>query len=80
MFRVDDVQGKEFRAVIISTVRTCASDAKKVDEIEMEEGFFTNPKVRLNFRNFLVCPFLKSVLMIIFRFLNNGLLVAKDWL
>ena len=47
MFRVDDVQGKEFRALIISTVRTCASDAKRVDEIEMEEGFFTNPKVHM---------------------------------
>ena len=49
VFRVDDVQGKEYRALIISTVRTCASDAKRVDEIEMEDGFFTNAKVRSSF-------------------------------
>ena len=38
--RVDDVQGKEYRALLISTVRTCASDPD-----ENEEGFLSNVKV-----------------------------------
>ena len=39
--RVEDVQGKEFRALIISTVRTSSSEPVS----EKEAGFLTNPKV-----------------------------------
>lgn len=39
--RVENVQGKEFRALIISTVRTSATESSS----ERESGFLTNPKV-----------------------------------
>ena len=39
--RVDDVQGKEFRALVVSTVRTCADVPIPEDEID----FLSNPKV-----------------------------------
>lgn len=42
MERVDNVQGKEFRALIISTVRTSSLESVS----EREAGFLTNPKVR----------------------------------
>ena len=42
MFRIDDVQGKEFRALIISTVRTCSGE-----QDENDEGFLNNTKVCL---------------------------------
>ena len=44
MFRVDDVQGKEFRALFLSTVRTCYG--RDDDDLEEDAGFLTNPKVR----------------------------------
>ena len=43
VFRVDDVQGKEFRALLLSTVRTCSTEQPNLEE---EMGFLTNPKVR----------------------------------
>ena len=43
VFRVDDVQGKEFRALLLSTVRTCY--ARDDDDLEEDAGFLTNPKV-----------------------------------
>ena len=44
--RVDDVQGKEYRALLISTVRTCTSDPEA-------EDFLTNEKVKLNMQGVL---------------------------
>ena len=43
VFRVDDVQGKEFRALLLSTVRTCY--ARDDEDLEEDAGFLTNPKV-----------------------------------
>lgn len=43
VFRVDDVQGKEFRALLLSTVRTCY--ARDDGDLEEDAGFLTNPKV-----------------------------------
>jgi superfamily I DNA and/or RNA helicase len=43
VFRVDDVQGKEFRALLLSTVRTCY--ARDDDDLEEDAGFLTNPKL-----------------------------------
>lgn len=43
MHRVEDVQGKEFRALMISTVRTSSTELSS----EKEAGFLTNPKVEL---------------------------------
>ena len=40
---MDDVQGKEFRALLLSTVRTCY--ARDDDDLEEDAGFLTNPKV-----------------------------------
>ena len=40
--RVDDVQGKEYRALLVSTVRTCATVPSTE---EPEEGFLSNLKV-----------------------------------
>ena len=41
VFRVDDVQGEEFQALIISTVRTCI----KEPPAEEDGGFLTDPRV-----------------------------------
>ena len=41
MYRVDDVQGEEFRALIISTVRTCIKEPPP----EEDGGFLTDPRV-----------------------------------
>ena len=41
MYRVDDVQGEEFRALIISTVRTCTKEPSP----EEDGGFLTDPRV-----------------------------------
>ena len=43
MTRVNDVQGKEFRALLLSTVRTCT--ASSYSSTEKEEGFLSNAKV-----------------------------------
>lgn len=43
VFRVDDVQGKEYRALLLSTVRTCYS--RDDGDLEEDAGFLTNPKV-----------------------------------
>ena len=43
VFRVEDVQGKEFRALLLSTVRTCYGRDDK--DLEEDAGFLTNPKV-----------------------------------
>ena len=51
--RIERIQGKEYRALIISTVRTCASDFKQSkqedieDEIQSENGFLNNVKVHV---------------------------------
>ena len=39
--RAAGVQGREFRALILSTVRTCSTEPSE----EEEAGFLTNPKV-----------------------------------
>lgn len=41
MYRVDDVQGEEFRALIVSTVRTCTKEPPP----EEDAGFLTDAKV-----------------------------------
>ena len=41
VYRVDDVQGEEFRALIVSTVRTCTKEPPP----EEDAGFLTNAKV-----------------------------------
>jgi len=40
--RVDNVPGKEFRALLISTIRTCSTELSNSKE---EVGFLTSPKV-----------------------------------
>ena len=40
MYRVEDVQGEEFRALIVSTVRTCT----KKPPLQQGTGFLTDPK------------------------------------
>ncbi len=42
--RVEDVQGREFRALIISTVRTSSIESTS----EKEAGFLSNPKVYMH--------------------------------
>ena len=41
--RLDDVQGQEFRALLLTTVRTCSSELNS----ENEAGFLTDAKVRV---------------------------------
>ena len=50
VFRVDDVQGKEFRALLLSTVRTCF--ARDDEDLEEDAGFLTNPKVWIDGSSF----------------------------
>ena len=52
VFRVDDVQGKEYRALLISTVRTCSTEPPA----EEEAGFLTNPKVSHDYHVTVMWP------------------------
>ena len=52
MYRVDDVQGEEFRALIVSTVRTCT----KEPPAEEDAGFLMDAKVLLLMLYCRCCP------------------------
>ena len=52
VYRVDDVQGEEFRALIVSTVRTCT----KEPPAEEDAGFLMDAKVLLLMLYCRCCP------------------------
>ena len=46
---IDGVQGKEYRALILSTVRTCVVEPNEGEE----SSFLSNPKVRMYVVHFI---------------------------
>ena len=65
-----NVQGGEFRALIVSTVRTCLEESQ-------EEGFLNDPKVQLiQLQSSSSCILLSCF----FQLLNTTITRAREWL
>lgn len=75
---MDDVQGQEFRALIVSTVRTCTKDPPPEDDV----GFLTDPKVySISHLHPCMYAILRRYIANLFvQLLNTAITRAKEWL